>query len=450
MSGFNQNLLVNAAVGALESLVGGSVLNGTGYSGPRTQTGSYFGEYLRDYTHASKIFRTNSYQNTPKFKYLFHTYFKINTEAMQFFNGGRSGTNVLPTSSYGLLVKDIKLPSFNITTHQLNQYNRKRIVQTKIKYEPVEVSFHDDNGDTINGMWQAYYQYYYQDSLNVNAQFNGARGGNGGAINYNQRNIYDNNIGGDNGWGYDGTYPNGTQKKIPFFDSITVFGFNQHNFTAYTFINPLITNFSHDNYSYNETNGIMQNRMTFDYETVTYDFGHLDGQDPSNIIPGGFGQTANYDTTPSPIMAAGANKYALGQGGLVPSLGGALTQQPAGSTLAAAQTAGVSYASLYSPPNPDPSAALNAGAVAATAGVTSASSTRNVSFNIPALGSTGSTYGTGTANYPVINGATAPTPITNEPLAGQQNNSADLTPSSVGQNQADFLDPTSDAEFLGP
>ena len=42
------------------------------------QLGDFAGElfggaYLRDYTHASKIFRTNGYQNTPKYKYLFHT-----------------------------------------------------------------------------------------------------------------------------------------------------------------------------------------------------------------------------------------------------------------------------------------------------------------------------------------------------------------------------------------
>jgi hypothetical protein len=57
MSGFFQNLLKDAA-------------------------GTFFGsDFLRDYTHASKTFRTNGYQYSPKFKFLFHVYFDINPEA---------------------------------------------------------------------------------------------------------------------------------------------------------------------------------------------------------------------------------------------------------------------------------------------------------------------------------------------------------------------------------
>ena len=34
--------------------------------------GFFSNDYLRDYTHAAKTFRTNGYQYTPKFKFLFH------------------------------------------------------------------------------------------------------------------------------------------------------------------------------------------------------------------------------------------------------------------------------------------------------------------------------------------------------------------------------------------
>ena len=140
MAGFVQNLLKDAA-------------------------GAFFGsDYLRDYTHASKTFRTNSYQNAPKFKFLFHVYFEIDRDAFAGFNGGRAGTNVNFDTNFGILVKDVRLPSYNMNTVQLNQYNRKRIVQTKIKYDPVDITFHDDNGDTVNGLWEAYYTYYYNDS----------------------------------------------------------------------------------------------------------------------------------------------------------------------------------------------------------------------------------------------------------------------------------------------
>ena len=62
--------------------------------------GTFFGgDYLRDYTHASKTFRPNSYQNAPKFKYLFHTYFEINPAAY--------GEGINTGSNFGILVKSI-------------------------------------------------------------------------------------------------------------------------------------------------------------------------------------------------------------------------------------------------------------------------------------------------------------------------------------------------------
>ena len=73
---------------------------------------TFFGnDYLKDYTHASKTFRTNGYQNLPRFKFLFHVYFNINTTEIpalrQVFQAGSQST-------VGLLVKNIQLPQFNI------------------------------------------------------------------------------------------------------------------------------------------------------------------------------------------------------------------------------------------------------------------------------------------------------------------------------------------------
>jgi hypothetical protein len=45
----------------------------------------------------------------------------------------------------------------------LNQYNRKRIVQKKIEYQPVQIEFHDDGGDLIRTLWYNYFSYYYKD-----------------------------------------------------------------------------------------------------------------------------------------------------------------------------------------------------------------------------------------------------------------------------------------------
>jgi hypothetical protein len=332
MAGFFQNLLTDAA-------------------------GGFFGnDYLRDYTHASKTFRPNSYQYAPKFKFLFHVYFEINQSA--YAVGLPQGAN------FGLAVKSVKLPSYTFDTHTMNQYNRKRIVQTKIKYDPIDINFHDDNGNLIRNMWYNYYTYYYKDASIPVASVSGRQAqqtGNGSTnspnnTNYNSRNIYSQSITGDTNWGYIGETPDSPstntqaatgQTKIPFFKNVTIFGFNQHNYAAYTLINPIINRFAHDTYDYSQGNGTMTNTMTLDYETVKYFQGAIDGKEPSNIVAG-FGLNSNYDKVPSPITRPGSQSSILGQGGLVDGVGGVISDLSGDNknVLGAIQKAGATYNTL--------------------------------------------------------------------------------------------------------
>lgn len=280
-------------------------------------------EYLRDYNTASQIFRTGVYRGSPKFKFLFHTYFDINPEAYdQGLNTGRN---------FGLEVRDAKLPSYSFKTAVLNQYNRKRIVQTKINYEEVTITFFDDNNNVINKLWEAYYKYYYADGNKPKVVFGSippggvpnTQVGSGGVTTtnnsstYNSRNIYDDSITGNTDWGYIGetNKPGAASgKKVPFFKNITVFGFSPgNNFTAYTLVNPLITSFSHDTFNYDEGSGVMKNTMRLDYETVVYNYGNMGAADPSSIIKG-FALPESYDTRISPNLVANINPFRLFRG----------------------------------------------------------------------------------------------------------------------------------------
>jgi hypothetical protein len=299
------------------------------YWGQELQRSRAFGStILRDFTHASKIFRPAGYALAPKFKFLFHTFFDINPAVYD--------RNIGSGDNFGVLVKSIKLPSFNIKTHDLNQYNRKRIVQTKINYDPINITFHDDSLNVVTKMWDAYYSYYYKDSTNLRV-FKGATGaeivpsqpGAGAANqNYNVRNIYDASLTGNNNWGYIGeSFADSSQQvKQPFFRNITVFGFNTHNFTAYTLINPMITKFDHDTYAYAEAAGTMELKMDIAYETVVYNEGGMDGRTPDNIVQG-FGLDAFYDRRLSPItpkenngQVSGPSGYKDARGGFIKSL----------------------------------------------------------------------------------------------------------------------------------
>ena len=115
---------------------------------------------LRDYTHASKTFRGGgTYDLAPRNKFLFYVYFNVNLNIpalANLFSGGKLNT-------VGLLVKTAQLPSYELDVATMNQYNRKRLVQTKINYNPAQIVFNDDTSDLIRNMWYQYYQYYYSD-----------------------------------------------------------------------------------------------------------------------------------------------------------------------------------------------------------------------------------------------------------------------------------------------
>ena len=333
MAGFVQNLLTDAA------------------------TSFFTNEYLRDYQHASKTFRTNAYGYSPKFKFLFHVYFDINKDYI-------GATQAWPQDqNFGLAVKNIQLPKYTFELATLNQYNRKRVVQTKIKYDPINVVFHDDNQNLIKKLWYTYYTYYYKDATqldsNTNTTISGVGGDNAVRYNLNRRNIYDPTITGNDDWGYIGETGNSPAtnsaaslgiSKAPFFKGINIYGFNQHSFSLYRLINPIIESFSHDTYSYSEGGGVMENQMTLNYETVKYYEGAVDGRKPYDIVKG-FGSNDHYDTVLSPIARPGSNATILGQGGLVDAAGGILDDLENGNIVGAVQKAGTAANTFKNPQN---------------------------------------------------------------------------------------------------
>ena len=306
-------------------------------------------ESLRDYTHASRTFRTNQYELKPRFKFLYHVSFTINRQAIP-------SLSVQDNQNISLVVKTIDLPKYTVNTDVMNQYNRKRVIQTGIKYDPINVTFHDDSGDVVRNMWYNYYSYYYKDPtqqyLSPNNQ-NGSLGASAqrqAGFGYNARDIYEQNRTANvNDWGFIGeSFKDGTSAasgKPPFFLDIRIYGMDQHKFAEYVLINPIITNWQHDTYDYSQGNGVMQNTMTIAYETVKYYNGAVSRSRPDVNVKG-FADPAHYDTTLSPISRPGSNATVFGQGGLLDTGAGILEDLQSGSVLGligAAQKAGTAY-----------------------------------------------------------------------------------------------------------
>jgi hypothetical protein len=310
---------------------------------------------LRDYTHASKTFTTNSWELKPRFKFLFHVVFTLNVDQIP---GLKNAAIFGPENIYNLslAVKTVDLPKYTIDTTALNQYNRTRIVQTKIHYEPVTITFHDDSGDNIREMWYQYYNYYYKDPsykyIGNAPVTNGSPGENAvkeNGFSYNTRDIYQQNrSGGVSDWGYIGeSFLDGgssSSGKPPFFKDIQIFGFDQHKYAQYILVNPIVTNFNHDQYSYAEGGGVMQNSMTIKYETVKYLHGALGGKGKDRNVA--WPDLAHYDNQKSPLSRKGSEATIFGQGGLLDTGEGILEDLQSGSVLGligAAQKAGTAY-----------------------------------------------------------------------------------------------------------
>lgn len=315
---------------------------------------------LRDYTHASKTFRSNNYQLTPRSKYLFQCFFNVNLGDIPALRSSFQNGDI---SSVGLMVKTVDLPSYQISNETLNQYNRKRIVQTKINYEPVSITLHDDQSDLIRNLWYTYYNYYYKDSQygykNVTAQ-SGSLGRSQTLQNgfgYNTSDTYQARQTTDFGYIGEsyvdtspGTATGDVNGKPRFFNDITIYGLAQKRFASYILINPIITNWKSDQYDYSQGNGTMSHTLTIAYETVKYNSGPIGGTQPSNSVPG-FADPAHYDTTKSSLSRPGGTNSVFGQGGLIDAVEGftqdlqALASGRGGlqNVLGAVQTAGTAY-----------------------------------------------------------------------------------------------------------
>ena len=244
---------------------------------------------LGDFQHAARLFTDDSFRLLPKSKFLFHVYFRINLNALKSLNFRYQHQNEI-----GMLVKSAELPKFAIANETANQYNRKKVIQTKIDYQPINIKFHDDNLGVTRQLWENYFRYYYADP--TAAKIYG---------NYN-RNAMD---GGPSvvrtPYGLD------NDSSIPFFSEISIFQMARKYWNSYTLVNPIITSWNHDSLDYTSNNPAEQS-MTLAYESVYYDNGFVQQNSPP-----GFG-IDHYDTMPSPIsLAGGGTRTLFGAGGIL-------------------------------------------------------------------------------------------------------------------------------------
>jgi hypothetical protein len=265
---------------------------------------------LADFQHASRLYVGDSFRLAPKQKFLYHVTFNINPKA----------SSVIPQltekhqNELNMLVKAVDLPKFSVDVDIKHQYNKKKVVQKRIDYDPVTVTFHDDNFGVTTAMWEAYYRYYFKDGNyaevdsagNPLANVKGYKQASDSASPYNKGNAFGGEEYNKFRYGFD------NDSFEPFFRSIVIYQLSRKRYTAFTLINPIISKWQHDSMD-QSVSDFVQSVMSIDYETVFYTRGPV----AEGSAPRGFAQE-HYDTTPSPnSLAGGGSTSVFGSGGVL-------------------------------------------------------------------------------------------------------------------------------------
>jgi hypothetical protein len=281
----------------------------------------------RNYQHASRIFVDGNYRLSPKYGFLFYVEFDFNPLI----------TNVSNTSAQemGMIVKSVNLPSFTMAVKEHNAYNRKNYVQNSIKYDPVTITFHDDQADNVLNFWYDYYSFYYRDSDYNDSTYQ--------LINkYQERPSFE--------WGYTpkpvGSYnAANAYQTYQYIQAIRIYSLYQKQFDEYELVNPIITSFKHGQHANGDNVNLLEHQMSIQFETVKYYNGYTTASTAGGYID------LHYDTTPSPITAQENNlpaaaTQAPANGNILDfamrnatALGGAVVPAPGSTNLAAAVSA---------------------------------------------------------------------------------------------------------------
>ena len=253
--------------------------------------------HLRDARHANQIYTQNNFAFSPKQKYMYHVRFEPNEEI-----GNSATSNTFRfQKELGVLVKSADLPSFRASVENKQQYNRKKNVQTRLDYQDVRITFHDDNTGVTRALLEEYYRYYFKDANKVTQGIAGA---------YGPRDKYFARV---------PSYGLDNQKRNPFFKYITIYQLSRRNWVAYTLVNPLLTAWDHGSVD-SSAGDFNESTISVAYEAVQYTSGSVKGDTPAGFAD----ESVGYDVTPSPLgyLDDAMDGYVDTSKGLLPALVG--------------------------------------------------------------------------------------------------------------------------------
>ena len=171
------------------------------------------------------------------------------------------------------LVRTADMPQVEFQTQTMNEYNKKKIVNTGVQYQPVTIRVVDTASNAWLQIIMKYFAYHYMNPRNKGQQgdrdINSTNIGWGGAdfigAQYGAGGTYDSNR-----YGYN---PNANPN---FFERIDYVLYHGQKGVQYSLLNPVMTGFTHTPIDY-ASNDVAEFTMTFQYEGfTTYDQTNFD------------------------------------------------------------------------------------------------------------------------------------------------------------------------------
>lgn len=219
--------------------------------------------YARDFRN-SYTFRPD--QNPPRQKFQGYVSFVVNRELYGSTLYGDQMNSEFRLR-LGSLVRTATLPEVEFKTETKNAYNRKRIVNTGVEYQPVDIKVFD----TINNEWlilfMKYFSYHYMNPRNK--QYGERDVGNDPRMSKTIQQFDSSEFGknGPNTWNSN-AYGYNVNELANFFERIDYVLYHGNKGIQYSLINPVLTRFRTGEIDY-ASSDVMEFDMTFEYESFT-------------------------------------------------------------------------------------------------------------------------------------------------------------------------------------
>lgn len=162
------------------------------------------------------------------------------------------------------LVRTATLPEVEFKTETKNQYNRKRIINTGVEYQPVDIKVFDTINNDWLTMFMKYYSYHY---MNPRNKGDGTRDGIGAdTIRGTSGDSISSKFGFDNGDFDSNKYGFNLNLYSEFFERIDYVLYHGNTGIQYSLFNPVLTRFRTGEIDY-ASSEVMEFDMTFEYES---------------------------------------------------------------------------------------------------------------------------------------------------------------------------------------